>query len=89
LSSCAWQVSRKNSENRDVRFPSENIFITGLALASNNGNEWRFENNKEYVYSYSSRMLTGIPELADVYTGIAVNCSVHIRFGNITDSQAK
>ncbi len=47
-----------------------------------NGNEWRFENDREFVYSYNGRMLTGIPELADVYTGIAINCSVHIRLAS-------
>jgi len=58
------------------------LCLAGLALANNswkNGNEWRFENDREFVYSYNGRMLTGIPELADVYTGIAINCSVHIR----------
>jgi hypothetical protein len=35
-------------------------FVAGLAAARS---EWNWETGKEYVYGYSGRLLTGIPEL--------------------------
>ena len=55
---------------------------TGLAIASRTSggdSEWYWETGKEYVYQYSGRLLTGIPELADVYSGVGINCTVHIQ----------
>jgi len=57
------------------------LCLAGLAFASRSGrgNEWYWESGKEYVYQYHGRLLTGIPELADVYSGIGINATVHIR----------
>jgi hypothetical protein len=52
--------------------------LAGLALASRSSSdsEWHWEAGKEYVYRYSGRLLTGIPELADVFSGVGINCTV-------------
>ena len=53
-----------------------------MAIASRTSSgdsEWYWETGKEYVYQYSGRLLTGIPELADVYSGVGINCTVHIQ----------
>lgn len=51
------------------------LFLFGLAAANS---EWRWENDKTYVYKYSGRLLTGLPELANHYSGIGINCTVHV-----------
>jgi hypothetical protein len=50
-----------------------------IASRSSGDSEWYWETGKEYVYRYSGRLLTGIPELADVYSGVGINCTVHIQ----------
>ena len=51
----------------------------GDRVSGGSAGEWYWESGKEYVYRYSGRLLTGIPELADVYSGIGINCTVHIQ----------
>ena len=63
--------------------------VPGLALASRSSigdSEWYFQPGKEYVYEYSGRLLTGIPELADVYSGVGINCTVHIQRSHDSDT---
>ena len=73
-----------NSYKKFYIFLTWYFFLPGLAFASRSGSvsgngEWYWETGKEYVYRYSGRLLTGIPELADVYSGIGINCTVHIQ----------
>ncbi len=47
--------------------------------SDNDKSDFFWEAGKEYIYDYSGRLLTGIPELASVYSGIVLNCTVHIQ----------
>ena len=50
-----------------------------IASRTSGDSEWYWETGKEYVYRYSGRLLTGIPELADVYSGVGINCTVYLQ----------
>ena len=50
-----------------------------IASRTSGDSEWYWETGKEYVYHYSGRLLTGIPELADVYSGVGINCTVYLQ----------
>jgi hypothetical protein len=55
------------------------LAIVGLTAASRLG-ELKWEPEHEYVYSYSGRLLTGLPELAEThFSGIGIKCSVHLK----------
>ena len=41
--------------------------------------------NKEFVFSYSGKILTGIPELEDTFSGIAIDASVIAQTGPSTN----
>jgi len=38
-----------------------------------------FESGKDYIYRYSGRLLTGVPELSNMYSGLAINCTVRLQ----------
>lgn len=58
------------------------LFFVGLlasaAVAQNQkpGKPIQFAQDKTYVYEYSARLLTGIPELADQYAGFEMNADL-------------
>jgi hypothetical protein len=57
------------------------LCLVGYALTSPTFPEWRgvyWKPNTEYVFEYTGRLLTGIPELASHYSGVSIKCKVHL-----------
>jgi len=55
------------------------LFFVGLAAASGlSGSGLKFEAGKEYVFEYSGRLMTGIPALANQYSGLGINATVSL-----------
>merc|ERR1711962_59145 len=56
------------------------LMVVGLAAASSTGlgRELKFDAGKEYLFQYSGRLMSGIPELANQYSGIGINASVSL-----------
>merc|ERR1711973_716337 len=54
------------------------LMVVGLAAASSTGlgRELKFDAGKEYLFQYSGRLMSGIPELANQYSGLAINATV-------------
>lgn len=68
------------------------VFIVGLlattAFADNKqGKPIKFVTGQTYVYEYSARLLTGIPELADQYSGFEMEADLVVqpRTGDLVD----
>ena len=38
----------------------------------------KFEAGKEYVFDYTGRLMTGIPDLANQYSGLGINAAVSV-----------
>jgi len=51
------------------------LFLVGCAFASHQS-EWRWQSGRQHVFKYSGRLLTGMPQLAAHYSGIAINATV-------------
>merc|ERR1711962_873827 len=55
------------------------LLVVGLAAASGlTGSGLKFEAGKEYVFEYSGRLMTGIPALANQYSGLGINATVSL-----------
>merc|ERR1712029_427920 len=55
------------------------LLVVGLAAASGlSGSGIKFEAGKEYVFEYSGRLMTGIPALANQYSGLGINATVSL-----------
>jgi len=52
------------------------LFVVGLAAAS--GTPSWLQPGKEYVFEYSGRLMTGIPALANQYSGLGINATVSL-----------
>ena len=66
---------RKSLTLHDVIYETFLNPVLGFAAAARS--EWKWESGKEYVYGYSGRLLTGMPELdANHFSGL-VSFSTH------------
>jgi len=59
------------------------LLVVGLAAAStttttSTGVELKLDSGMEYVFEYSGRLLTGIPALANQYSGLGINATVQV-----------
>jgi len=53
------------------------LVLTGFALATPNS-EWLWKTGNTYRFDYSGRLLTGLPQLASHYSGIAISATVAV-----------
>jgi len=66
--------------------------LASTALATTNtkpGKPIQFAQGKTYVYEYSARLLTGIPELADQYSGFEMNADLVLQARSANDVSMK
>jgi len=52
------------------------LLVAGLAAATGSG--MKFGAGQEYVFEYSGRLMTGIPALANQYSGLGINATVSL-----------
>jgi len=55
------------------------FYSLGFAAASTVPGHLSWSSGREYVFKYEGRMLTGLPDLAPHYSGLAINCTVNLQ----------
>ncbi|CAL1540777.1 unnamed protein product [Lymnaea stagnalis] len=59
--------------------------LIGITTAANVINEQAFRSGKEYVYSYESQILTGIPKHGSIHSGYRMSAQVRVQFSSTID----
>ena len=73
-----WAFSVAASSNQ-TQLQYLTCSLSGLVNASGiSGPGLKFEAGKEYVFDYTGRLMTGIPELANQYSGLGIDATVSV-----------